>query len=874
MAEFETNDIKLVGRSKGVNGTQSKTMWHKASLPLSSFETGVKNALINYVDEKISGMKAMISGAGKSNTTQRQTCIGDVLYVPNREKLISKATVKGKTIRMYMVSKKDLATEKQKDDAEKSAKSGKPGKKPQQTNTAEKLKQANSIKTISELFDKIVSTLNSTELIVPKIYLNHDILEVRAIGFLYLAWYVTEYSQRYKGDGDVSFPFSVIVSLQRFIKFVTGYIGDDYVNTSKDIAFSPVLISDLRDALDKLIETYHFTGLVLYELAPKLIIESELDVHIPKKMINPYPHQKQVSDVFLNKANLVNGVLVKNRVQTNAGKTSSIVNIASVIKALRPSGINITLIATCPIQTVLTKMANFLYHSDIPFAIGTMRDNGTPKISYGYSCRGRAENCIAIICTPDVAVHLLKETNAAEKYALFHDELTYGSDNADSIDLRLNMEIISLAPKIAILCSATLSATDDDPFVKNFKTRFPSANVIDIHNNTIYGCSNVMTNDGKIVLPHLGSTTRSELIDALKRIEEKPFYGKFNNPSSLKRMIDVLNASPHAREIKAALPDVNAIFSDVDNLFADNIRRIALEILSVVATHVKSNDELVSLLCSTKIDTDIAIPFDYTTLGTTSSHKYPCMNLVATLNPEEFAITNFTGLLTDIKKRCKSFADLNADYDRKLDAWQSTYDSMTKRKETIDDELSRQLSELSDSKPTLNFPNVFQIGTREHVTKYAGDAVASTQKRFRVPNSVDCIDFDNMNASDDLQLLLCAGVGVYSTNTKLNDYYLDAVIELASSGRLEYLISDSTICYGTDYPIGGIFITKEFSDSYGLNTIYQLISRAGRGRNSLFADIHIDNSCAYRILSSIRGSEVADVEKKNMLEMFNKLTIV
>jgi hypothetical protein len=503
-----------------------------------------------------------------------------------------------------------------------------------------------------------------------------------------------------------------------------------------------------------------------------------------------------------------------------------------------------------------------------------MRDNGTPKISYGYSCRGRAENCIAIICTPDVAVHLLKETNAAEKYALFHDELTYGSDNADSIDLRLNMEIISLAPKIAILCSATLSATDDDPFVKNFKTRFPSANVIDIHNNTIYGCSNVMTNDGKIVLPHFGSTTRSELVDALKRIEEKPFYGKFNNPSSLKRMIDVLNASPHAREIKAALPDVNAIFSDVDNLFADNIRRIALEILSVVATHVKSNDELVSLLCSTKIDTDIAIPFDYTTLGTTSSHKYPCMNLVATLNPEEFAITNFTGLLTDIKKRCKSFADLNADYDRKLDAWQSTYDSMTKRKETIDDELSRQLSELSDSKPTLNFPNVFQIGTREHVTKYAGDAVASTQKRFRVPNSVDCIDFDNMNASDDLQLLLCAGVGVYSTNTKLNDYYLDAVIELASSGRLEYLIADSTICYGTDYPIGGIFITKEFSDSYGLNTIYQLISRAGRGRNSLFADIHIDNSCAYRILSSIRGSEVADVEKKNMLEMFNKLTIV
>lgn len=871
MAEFETNDIKISGRSKGVKNTQSKSMWHKASLPLSSFETSVKNALLNYVDEKIAKAKAIVSGNAAQITQDRQTCIGDILYVPNREKLISKATVKGKTIRMYMVTKKDLATEPGKDGAEKSTKSGKPGKKPQQTNTAEKLKLANSTKTVSDLFDKIISTLNSSELLVPRNYLSHDILEVRAIGFLYLAWYSTEYNQRYRSEGDMSFPFSVIVSLQRFIKFVNGYIGTDFVNSSKELAFSPVLTSDLRDALEKLIENYHFTGLVLYELTPKLIVESEFDVYIPKKMINPYPHQKQVSDVFLNKANLVNGVLVKNRVQTNAGKTSSIVNIASVIKALRPSGINITLIATCPIQTVLTKMANFLYHSDIPFAIGTMRDNNTPKISYGYSCHGRAENCIAIICTPNVAVHLLKESNAAEKYALFHDELTYGADTTDSIDLRLNMEIISLAPKIAILCSATLSATDDDPFVKNYKSRFPSANVIDIHSNTIYGCSNVMTNDGNIVLPHLGSDTRSELVDALKRIEEKPFYGKFNNPSSLKRMIDVLNASPLASGIKASLPDVTAIFSDVDNLFADNIRRIALEILSVISTNVNSSDELVSLLCTTEIDSDASTPFDYTTLGTTTSHKYPCMNLIAALNPEEFAITNFAGLLSDIKKRCKSFNDFNADYVKRFDAWKSTYESMTKKRDRIDDELSRILSEFSETKPAFDFPKVFQIGTREHVAKYAGESVASTQKRFRSAISLDTIDFFNMNASDDLMLLLCAGVGIYTTNTKLNDYYLDAVIELASSGRLEYLIADSTICYGTDYPIGGIFITKEFSDSYGLNTIYQLISRAGRGRNSLFADIHIDNSCAYRILSSIRGLQVTDIETKNMLEMFNKV---
>ena len=86
------------------------------------------------------------------------------------------------------------------------------------------------------------------------------------------------------------------------------------------------------------------------------------------------------------------------------------------------------------------------------------------------------------------------------------------------------------------------------------------------------------------------------------------------------------------------------------------------------------------------------------------------------------------------------------------------------------------------------------------------------------------------------------------------------------------VIADSSICYGTDYPIGGVIITKEFSDSHSLNTIYQLMSRAGRGRKSANAEIYVDMSCAMQILDTVKqGVSAVSSEVDNMITVFNGL---
>ena len=49
---YTEKDFKVKAKPSG-NHVNSKHMWLKASLPLSPFDTDVKNALLNCVDEKI-----------------------------------------------------------------------------------------------------------------------------------------------------------------------------------------------------------------------------------------------------------------------------------------------------------------------------------------------------------------------------------------------------------------------------------------------------------------------------------------------------------------------------------------------------------------------------------------------------------------------------------------------------------------------------------------------------------------------------------------------------------------------------------------------------------------------------------------------------
>ena len=187
---------------------------------------------------------------------------------------------------------------------------------------------------------------------------------------------------------------------------------------------------------------------------------------------------------------------------------------------------------------------------------------------------------------------------------------------------------------------------------------------------------------------------------------------------------------------------------------------------------------------------------------------------------------------------------------------------------------------MCDIKPSLLFPDECQINTKPHFTKYISQKKYMRNNnpliKFRIPNSLNNfnnININDLHITDNTKLQLLAGVCCYipPDTTDIDADYLDTALDLTSQKKIETLIADNSICYGTDYPIGGVIITKEFSDKHSLNTIYQLMSRAGRGRKSNNAEIYIDNSCAMQILETVRQGTVISIEVDNMVKTFNNI---
>ena len=262
-------------------------------------------------------------------------------------------------------------------------------------------------------------------------------------------------------------------------------------------------------------------------------------------------------------------------------------------------------------------------------------------------------------------------------------------------------------------------------------------------------------------------------------------------------------------------------------------------------------------------------------LGTKEAWRFPYLNLIASNTPNKFMLDSYSKLIDDVKKKITSLARLQRDYEQRLDAWKTSRDAFEKKIKNPE-ALSKKLSEHDDIRPNLIYPDDCQINTRAHINKYSKHALAEINSaKFRIPNTLDPGMLDDFHITEDMKLGLLSGVCFYAAPDTLpneDEDYLNTALELTSLRNVESLVADSSICYGTDYPIGGVVITPEFASSHSLNTIYQLMSRAGRGRKSSNAEIYVSNECMERILETVRnGASYVNQETENMIKVFNSL---
>jgi hypothetical protein len=305
----------------------------------------------------------------------------------------------------------------------------------------------------------------------------------------------------------------------------------------------------------------------------------------------------------------------------------------------------------------------------------------------------------------------------------------------------------------------------------------------------------------------------------------------------------------------------------------------------------------------TKVNDEAANPLKY---GTEHAYRYLGGTLITTKDPVAFVVQNFKPLISDIE----SASILIGKYKKKLEENERGRENL--RRQILDeDKLYQELQDFDEeNRAEIQFPSHKQINTVHHIHNYAKHAEKVINKKLirlplsigipftirtaiagkksdgddfklkhniktvRVEENVNNIDVDiDLDIPDDVKLFLMAGIGIYCPSSPvLNWKYTQSVLQLAAAGKLAYLVSDDSICYGANYPLNRVIVCDDVVEIHSIGTIFQLLGRMGRAHVSWMAFGYIEQKTLQRIMDYVHNmsSEISH-EAKNLIDAFNQV---
>ena len=830
------NNIEINKTQKTNFGAFSKEQWDSIEvLETNQHTLNVYKVLSNLGEGLDSSLRQHINF----------TSCGNKLYVDVIRKILQKIGYVDNNIPNELLN--DTDTENNKEDDQKSNKNKNKNKKNKLNKPSKKeqiFEETKKQKLTLLMEDFIKTTLGNKQL--NKNGFTSSNIEIRFATFMHYANILLKNPQ-YKLDY-----YELIVGIEKTLKNI------------ESLECSSIAKYDLKYNVHKLKEQSKFNILTLLNQYPKLILSSEFDDVFPTMSIKPYPSQ----------INLMNAIrdnefaLFLYKAMIGSGKTSFVISLCKYIKSMRISvdtGSQVSkisntttqIIFACSVDTVRMQIAKIAYNVGIPFGIASVTEKGLKISNNNLYCKDPSKR-VLIIADLVSTVEILKES---QDYILFLDEPTIGADQQDnSITIEV-IKVILLAPAKTILSSATLPTENElEPIINKFKERHHQANIITVNSKeTFIGCeiNNLDTNE--TLLPHNNCKSEKELRYIIGKIKDSIFINRLYTGPILFRIIDKMN------EYGINSIDLDEYFKDISRLSQNEIQKIIIQQLENLAdTH---NDDLIGKVCEplkhklkdepkkelsessiwAEDDDNIDGPINdaggkyskFKYLLTSDAHKYMGSTLVTVKDPLDFA--NY--IQQELLKECPSATKIIKQYIGELSQYNNDLNKLECAKKTVksfkkdsdnpgneENEATRQkeLQRLLDSKPELKFPHQLIINTPKHISEYCSNDKISDKKLIRFPD-VSHYPLD-LNIPDWIYQLLFAGVGIYMPS-KLPKSYTTFILKLASETKLAFMISDYDISYGSNYPFSHVIITDDGAENHSINTIFQLLGRAGRVGN-------------------------------------------
>lgn len=734
-----------------------------------------------------------------------------------------------------------------------------------------------------------------------------NVIEIRGIWFLYATTKMITKKDEYLTYEKIDKAFSLISATQKFINSCKGEKTYPSVVNGELMLISNYLIMSLQHNLEKLAVIFSYNGFVINDYAPSVLVYTEYDSAIPSRTIRPREHQEEL--VIKTKQNMKNGFFIVYRAMIGSGKTFGTIALASMIDKLRMEGKyhDLQLIFCCNLKSVKDQVANLCYNGRIKFGILSFNiEKNELELKKHNICRS-IDDIVVIISSPDSVYKLLcKNIVERKQYMLFLDEPTIGADKKGDIEhmneLKMNMLVVSVAPKWTILSSATFPSIKKIlDITEKFKLKYQDAFVGEICSNDIQIGCDILTYDNQQYAPFIGSKTKKQLEDAMNRVVKCPFLGRTYTMKICKylwKKMKKMNISN--------VPEMEELFCDIDKMGTNGIKNTIERLLTIL---ICQSDEIIEEVCKSIIDEKEELklkslkqeksnddifeveekeykpilpePIRFNAIGTTLAYKFLGMTLIATEEPCKFVLDNLMAIVEDIYNSTTSYGDTYrstanalAIYEQHKEIYDRTVETTknykTTKKAEFDignKEMTKHIMELVVNdipKPKFPFPDFGHINSLEHLTKYNPLFVTQIPKRLLRIKIRTISEEVQRKTPDNILTMLYAGIGIYTDkNVGLPFEYFNEVQRLAQNGDLAFLVADSSICYGTNFPLNRVIITDDFAENHSINTLFQVMGRAGRVGKSWFAETYVSRTT----LELIMNYSEDNVELKNIRNM-------
>lgn len=621
------------------------------------------------------------------------------------------------------------------------------------------------------------------------------------------------------------------------------------------------VLTDAQEMKDRLEKVVRFSYEELLTVYPRLVFNNLYSELYHEAVIKPYKDQQRLIDSLDTKCSLT----FYNTVP-GSGKTTAVVGVVTkIMKQQAPKAINAdvavaeekkelnmgrshkerkrniakksqkgqgrrVVVFVCTNMLVREQVGRDAYNIDIPFAVAA-------NMTYREHFNAKTRDVSLVISDLETAVSMLERFSNP---VLFIDEPTIAAETDHIINDKI-MHLILHSPRQTILSSATLPRPKElQTVIDAVKQRHQNLEVIEITSNRIgIGCHAI--HEGVTVFPFEGCTTVEGLERALDVLLHNPFMFRL---LSIEVVVTLRN---RMGDIKQTVPDWATIFPDPSQISHQMIADHAITLLTNLLS-LKDNAKI-SRVCQ-PLDRAKYRPFKLETLLTEDAHQHMQGALYATADPVGAALK----LSELFIKELPNVENLLKDYNKRKEAFDKEKQRIEK---SIKNEEKKSQTLQALTEPRFELPTKYIPNTLEHLKTFAPMGTKYDPQALQSPPIVSHIS-DDFNVPSEILLLLYLGIGIYSPDSKvLNPHkmegvdtrYTEKVVEMCSAGYISFLFADRSIVYGTNFPFSNVFIDPDFAKDSSLNTLYQLIGRAGRvGKSYMAKVILIDNVLKKRLV--------------------------